>query len=97
VPDRALDALTSLHAASRALSSATDIEGAIDALIERTIAALDALSAVIVVPGEDGKIELIGSNYPPESTRILDTMTIDDSMPLADAMRSGEGVWGMAE
>ncbi len=84
--------LAQLRAASRAFAEATGVDAVLESLIQRTLAAFDAHSAVVAMRAADDTLEILASTYG-ETGRAFDGVPLTEQLPLTDAVRLGAPVW----
>jgi PAS domain S-box-containing protein len=84
-----------LQAVTAALSEARDPSEVVDVVLREGFAALQADAAVVALPVPDtARLELLGlRGYSPRVVAEIERMTMDDELPLTDALRTGESVW----
>ncbi len=88
-----LAALARLRAASRAFAHASGVEAVVTTLIERTLDAIDAMGAVVVIPKEDDTIEVLASSHPGRALARLAGAPVSSRWPLTEALRTGRPAW----
>src|SRR4051794_28899812 len=84
-----------LQAVTAALSEATSAQDVVDVVLGEGFEAAEARAAVVAlsVPGSD-RVELLGlRGYSDDVVRELREMTVDEPVPLAEALRTGRPVW----
>ncbi|MEA2248399.1 MAG: hypothetical protein QOH46_2928 [Solirubrobacteraceae bacterium] len=84
-----------LQAVTAALSEARDPSEVVDVVLREGFAALQADAAVVALPVPDtARLELLGlRGYSPRVVAEIERMTMDEELPLTDALRTGESVW----
>jgi PAS domain S-box-containing protein len=91
----AADRMARLQALTAALSEALTRDEVVAAVVKHGVAALAASAGSVALPDESGtEIEVVCAiGYPSEVLEAWHRFPVDASVPLADAVRTGEPVW----
>ena len=91
--ERASERTARLQAITAGLSEAVTPEAVAEVIVQQGVAALGAATGVVVLPGGDGRLEVVRSVGIPEGTlRHIREMDSEAQLPIAHAIRTGEPV-----